>query len=187
MSSVLRSLVKATLLPPRAPQSLLTCHARSSLPRPGPDAPYVLKMLSRTRSTCYIRITNGCKRPEARTGSAIPTRPPFGWSSRTSLGTDSGPESRILKPESRLRSAGSDRVPEPRGAHRRRSAQPPARAATSRRAGRRPLEARPGSCSTVARSFASAMVKSPLRVRRSRSRCARFRVPGRDHRRAIRM
>src|SRR5689334_23479307 len=47
-------------------------HERSRTPR-APDAPYVQKILSRARSTCYIRTTEGCKSVGAVDGRAIAT------------------------------------------------------------------------------------------------------------------
>src|SRR5258706_256293 len=37
-----------------------------------PDAPYTWNSVSRTSSTCYIRMTKGCKRPEAAAARASP-------------------------------------------------------------------------------------------------------------------
>ena len=48
---------------------------------PAPGTPYVEKSLSRTRSTCYIRTTEGCKSPAPPlTGRANPISSPSGAS-----------------------------------------------------------------------------------------------------------
>src|SRR5205809_1193900 len=48
-----------------------------------PDAPYTTKSVTRARSTCYLRITEGCKRPGVSAGSPSPTRSPASSSRRT--------------------------------------------------------------------------------------------------------
>ena len=56
--------------------------ARSVIPA---VPPYAEKSLTRTRATCYISTTQGCKMPEPSVVSAIPSRLPSDESRRTCL------------------------------------------------------------------------------------------------------
>src|SRR5438132_6772950 len=82
MSSVLRSLLNATWGVLHERSSDPAFQRGLSAPAAEPDAPYARNILSRTRSTCYIRTTAGCKNPGLLAARATPTREPAGSSRR---------------------------------------------------------------------------------------------------------